>query len=80
MHYVYLLRSVQHPNEFYVGQSENLKGRLAAHNDGQSIYTQRHKPWNLVWYSAFQTREAALRFEKYLKSGSGKTFLRRHFI
>ena len=80
MHYVYLIESVHDHERHYVGQTCNLKSRLADHNAGKSIYTQRYKPWNLVCYLGFADEKKALSFEKYLKSGSGKTFLRRHLL
>jgi len=34
----------------------------------------------LVAYFAFANERKAIAFEKYLKSGSGKTFLKRHLL
>ena len=80
MHYVYLIESVNDHDRHYIGQTHHLKIRLADHNSGKSIYTRRFKPWNLVCYLGFADNKKALSFEKYLKSGSGKTFLRRHLL
>ena len=80
MHYVYLIESVYDRARHYVGQTSNLKARLAEHNAGKSIHTQRFKPWNLVCYLGFADEKKAIAFEKYLKSGSGKTFLHRHLL
>jgi putative endonuclease len=74
MYYVYLLRSISHPNQTYVGFTEDLKSRLTAHNHGQSHHTSKYKPWQLTTYLAFKERSRALEFEKYLKSHSGKAF------
>ena len=75
MYYVYMLRSILHPDQTYIGYTENLKSRFSAHNSGQSPHTAKYKPWELVTYSAFRNREKALAFEKYLKSHSGKAFV-----
>ena len=80
MHYVYLIESVNDRERHYVGQTGNLKARLAEHNAGKSSYTEHFKPWSLVCYVGFAEEKKALAFEKYLKSGSGKTFLRRHLL
>jgi predicted GIY-YIG superfamily endonuclease len=80
MHYVFLIESVNDRTRHYVGQSSNLKQRLTDHNAGKSIHTRRYMPWNLVCYLGFAGKTKALAFEKYLKSGSGKTFLRRHLL
>jgi len=53
MHYVYLIESVNDRERHNIGQTSNLKSRLADHNAGKSIYTQRFKPWNLVCYLGF---------------------------
>jgi len=74
MYYVYMLRSVPHPNQTYIGFSENLKTRLKAHNNGQSAHTSKYKPWDLINYFAFNDKQRALDFEGYLKSHSGKAF------
>ena len=79
MHYVYLIRSISIPDRTYIGLTADLKARLKKHNEGGSPHTAKFKPWMLVQYSAFQTREKAAEFERYLKSGSGKAFAKRRF-
>jgi predicted GIY-YIG superfamily endonuclease len=74
MHYVYLIRSVSHPQETYVGMTSNLRDRLKKHNSGGSVHTSKFIPWGLVTYCAFSSKEQAADFEKYLKSGSGRAF------
>jgi putative endonuclease len=79
MHYVYLLRSLANPAQTYTGSTSDLKQRLRQHNAGQSTHTTKYKPWQLTLYFAFSDRTAAERFERYLKSGSGRAFANRHF-
>jgi predicted GIY-YIG superfamily endonuclease len=74
MHYVYLIRSESHPDETYIGLTSDLRARIAKHNEGGSPHTAKFKPWQLVTYCAFSTREQASAFESYLKSGSGRAF------
>ena len=78
MHYVYLIQSVASPNQTYIGLTNNLKSRLNKHNEGGSPHTSKYKPWKLVTYLAFSTREQAAEFETYLKSGSGRAFAQKH--
>lgn len=80
MHYVYALQSKVNENEFYFGSTSDLKGRLASHNSGQSKHTAKHKPWKVVWYGCFQNASRAREFEKYLKTASGKAFLRKRLL
>jgi predicted GIY-YIG superfamily endonuclease len=77
MRYVYLLESIDHPGQRYIGLSDDLKARIAAHNAGQSSHTSKFKPWRLVTYLAFTNIEKARAFERYLKSGSGHAFARK---
>ena len=79
MYYVYLLQSKAHPTETYVGSTHDLRNRLAQHNSGKSIHTNKFKPWVLFAYVALPDRVLAERFERYLKSGSGRAFVGRHF-
>jgi len=79
MHYVYILQSETFPDKFYTGQTDDLKNRLKIHNAGLSVATKRYIPWKIVSYHAFADTQTALKFEKYLKSGSGQAFSKRHF-
>jgi predicted GIY-YIG superfamily endonuclease len=63
MHYVYLLRSIPHPDQTYIGLTSDLKSRLDKHNEGGSPHTAKSKPWSLVHYSAFDTRKKTATFD-----------------
>jgi putative endonuclease len=78
MYYVYFLRSMPNPNQTYIGSTGDLRKRLAEHNAGKSTHTNKFKPWDLVTYVALPERHLAERFERYLKSGSGRAFAKRH--
>jgi predicted GIY-YIG superfamily endonuclease len=74
MKYVYLLQSINHPQETYVGLADNLRARFAAHNAGQSPHTAKFKPWRLITYLAFSDEGKAVAFDRYLKTASGRAF------
>jgi putative endonuclease len=57
----------------------NLKQRLPDHNTGRSTHTAKYRPWEVIWYSAFQDKYKALEFEKYLKPHSGRAFAKKRF-
>jgi predicted GIY-YIG superfamily endonuclease len=78
-HYVCILQSVTNPDRFYVGMTEDLKERLRKHNAGDVTHTAKFMPWTIKTAIAFRERERAAEFERYLKSGSGRAFARRHF-
>jgi len=77
MLYVYLLESIDHDAERYVGVARNLKRRIAEHNAGKSLHTAKFRPWRLVTYLAFSDEAKALAFERYLKHGSGHAFAKK---
>jgi predicted GIY-YIG superfamily endonuclease len=80
MFYVYILKSINFPKEHYVGYSEDLKSRIKAHDWGDSKHTSKFKPWRLVCYLGFADKKSAKEFEYYLKTGSGRAFLKRHLL
>jgi putative endonuclease len=52
MYYVYLLRSIPFPEQTYTGYTEDLRERMAEHNNGESKHTSKYKPWKLSSYHA----------------------------
>lgn len=74
MYYVYLLRSESHPNQRYIGLTDDLRRRVEHHNRASSPHTAKFCPWLLVTYIAFSAKNRAVVFERYLKSGSGRAF------
>jgi predicted GIY-YIG superfamily endonuclease len=79
MKWVYLIKSIPYPNQIYVGLTKNLGSRFQAHNWGQSPHTSKYRPWEIMVAIQFADDQKALKFERYLKSGSGQAFLNRHF-
>ncbi len=67
MHYVYLLRSESHPTKTYIGVTSDLRARLKKHNEGGSKHTAKYTPWKLTCYHAFDSKDRAQEFERYLK-------------
>ena len=77
--FVYILKSVVDPNEYYVGVTADPDARLRAHTAGLSAHTPHHRPWRTLVCVEFDEEQPALQFERYLKTGSGREFARRHF-
>ena len=77
--FVYILRSDADPDRHYVGITTDPDRRLEWHNHGPCGQTLRHRPWSFVVVMEFPAEEPAVRFERYLKTGSGRAFARRHF-
>lgn len=74
MKYVYILQSITSPERFYVGLTNDLKRRLAEHNQGKSIHSNKYIPWKIKTYIAFSDEQKAFEFERYLKTSSGRVF------
>jgi putative endonuclease len=76
--FVYILRSESAPERHYVGRATDVDERLEWHNAGPSGYTLQHRP-HVIVSMEFPSAEQAALFERYLKSGSGRAFAKRHF-
>jgi predicted GIY-YIG superfamily endonuclease len=72
--YVYILQSIDFPENHYTGLTEDLQSRLKKHNAGEVPHTSKIKPWRIKTAIAFTDRQQAAKFEKYLKTGSGRAF------
>jgi len=78
MYYVYILKCSD--GTFYKGCTSDLNERIKRHKLGYIKYTQSRLPIELVTYVVFSERYRAFEFEKYLKSGSGRAFMKKRLI
>jgi putative endonuclease len=78
MFYVYIIVSHSNPDRFYIGFSSRPVDRLAEHNAGKNPSTARFAPWLFMNVIGFRSKHKSLEFERYLKGGSGRAFIRRH--
>lgn len=76
--YVYILKLSN--GDYYIGRSDDLRRRIKEHVAGQERTTKKFLPCKLVSYIAFNSRERAIAFEGYLKTGSGFAFRNRHLV
>lgn len=75
MWYVYILEC--HDSHPYTGCTHDLKERVVRHEKGQVPATKNRLPVRLLAYFAFRDKYTAFNFEKYLKSGSGRAFVKK---
>jgi len=75
MYYVYSLKC---KNGYYIGCTDDLKNRIVRHQKGQVPATVKRLPVKLDFYFAISDKYKAFEFEKYLKSGSGREFTKKH--
>ena len=76
--FVYVLKSQSSPARYYTGLTSNVAARLAAHHAGHCPHTAQRGPWNIDVVVEFADEKRAVGFERYLKSGSGVAFAKRH--
>ena len=75
MYYVYSLKC---KDGFYVGCTNDIGDRLVRHENGHVPTTKDRRPVSLEFYVAISDKYKAFEFEKYLKSGSGRAFIKKH--
>ena len=75
---VYVLQS-EKSGILYTGFTENLNRRIHEHNTGKSKFTSGHMPWKIIYTEVVDNRLEASKREKYLKSATGKRFLKKLF-
>ena len=74
-YYVYALKSLS-KNYIYVGMTNNLERRIHQHNSGQGRSTKSYAPFELIYSEEQPSRFDGRAREKYLKSGTGKEYLK----
>jgi putative endonuclease len=77
--YVYVLVSEDNETIHYTGITQDVQARLIRHNQGLRAPTAKYRPWRIQTAIAFGSEIKARAFERYLKTGSGREFARRHF-
>jgi predicted GIY-YIG superfamily endonuclease len=75
--YVYVLRCSD--GSFYTGYTSDLKKRIKKHQQGGSTNTKNRRPVELCFACCIKNKYIAIQFEKYLKTGSGRGFMNKHF-
>ena len=77
MYYVYSLKC---KDGYYIGCANDLIDRIKRHQKGQISATVNRLPVKIDFYFAINNKYTAFKFEKYLKSGSGRAFIKKHFL
>ena len=77
MYYAYLLENLG-DKSWYIGSTSDLKRRIKEHQTGSGGRTTRiKKNWHLIYYEAYLDKRDAVGREKFLKSGSGRKYLKK---
>lgn len=79
MWYVYILKT-SGKKSLYIGSTNDLQRRIEEHNSGTSKATAPLRPLELISYVAVSSERKARELEKYFKTGSGKTVLKKRIL
>jgi putative endonuclease len=74
MFYLYIIYSAS-VDKYYVGQTDNIKERLASHQSGISKYTSISDDWTLVYSESYDTRNEAIRRENEIKKKKSRKYI-----
>ena len=76
MYYVYVISSLIR-TYIYVGISDDHNRRIEQHNKGYNKTTKPYVPFKAILIEEFKSRTEARARENFLKSGSGKEYLKK---
>ncbi|HJY64693.1 MAG TPA: GIY-YIG nuclease family protein [Ignavibacteria bacterium] len=73
--YTYVLYSYAF-KRLYIGHTDNLENRIKRHNNGYVSSTKPFKPYKIIYFEEFDSREKAIQRERELKSLEGRNFVK----
>lgn len=74
-YYVYVLIS-ERDGKRYIGVTADIERRIQEHNTGLVISTRSRRPLRLAYTESYQSKEDALKREKFFKTGKGREYLK----
>jgi putative endonuclease len=77
MHFVVYILECAEDKSWYIGYTTDLKRRIKEHTQKKSPYTSKKGNWKLIYAEMYLDKFDALGREKFLKSGSGRKFLKK---
>jgi putative endonuclease len=72
---VYVLYSDKF-QKHYVGFTSDITERLLSHNKLGNDWTKSYRPWRVICVKEFEFKAEAIRYEKWLKTGAGRDFIK----
>ncbi len=79
MEYVVYILASEKTLKLYKGYTSNLIERFKSHNElSRTGWTVRFRPWRVVFVRFFTSKKEAIDFEKYLKTGAGRDWIKRN--
>ena len=76
MHWIYVIEA--NDRSWYIGETTDLKKRISDHQSGNCCRTTAMKnDWFLIYCEGYILKQDALGRERFLKSGSGRRYLKK---
>jgi putative endonuclease len=76
-YFVYVLENY-YDQGWYIGFTTNLRKRILDHNNSKGGKTTKAKKnWKIIYLEAYRNKKDAIGREKFLKSGSGRKYLKK---
>jgi putative endonuclease len=72
---VYILYSEKF-DKHYTGYTSDIELRIKSHNEFGKDWTARYRPWKLIYIKEFENKIEAMEYEKWLKTGVGREFIK----
>jgi len=63
-----MLKSISKSNITYVGYTNNLRKRIALHNQGKGAKFTRGRQWKLIYKEKMESKSEAISREYYIKN------------
>lgn len=76
MYFVYILFS-RRDKKLYIGYTEDMSNRFGLHKNGKVPSTKNRILLELIYYEAYTNQLDAKKREIFLKSGSGRRFIKK---
>jgi putative endonuclease len=72
---VYILYSEKF-NKHYTGYTSDIELRIKSHNEFGKDWTAWYRPWKLIYTKEFNSKNEAMAYEKWVKTGAGRDFIK----
>jgi putative endonuclease len=76
MPYIVYIMYSEHYHKHYTGFTSDLPRRIVSHNELGSDWTKAYRPWKLIYTKEFDNKREAMLYEKWLKTGAGRDFIK----
>lgn len=60
----------------YTGYTSDIEKRIWEHNNKITKSTRKGKNWKIIYTKNFVTKNEAIKYERFLKSGKGRELLK----